>query len=436
MRPSPFGRATNMAPPMVVVLVAMSATFAQTTTADGDRALVRLTLMIGGEIRGKLLDSTDQVIVLEVDGFPYALAYTQLESSSALQTKRKMLIRTRGGLDRLQASDHLALGSLALQHDRHERARRAFAKAARLDATLKMAGDRLMREFRGRRRDVAAPTENESTERAGTDRDRIIAGYKAIGERLREQVGGHLTLVETPHFLIWTDWAKAEHADLRIWCEAMYTELAARFAVSDNTPVFPGKCPIYCLRSRKRFRKVARLLDDYEATGALGYTSSSDNGHVHVVVCRQGGSTAGRDNFAGTLIHEGVHAFLHRYRTGRHIPAWINEGLADFVAEAVLGDRCPNAETAEATARAVVRGGYGIAELFVDEGMLEARYYPVAHSLVAFMIARDRQAFIGLIDDIKLGASPDSALKQRYDLTALELEAGWRQAVRSAQPGT
>ena len=84
----------------------------------------------------------------------------------------------------------------------------------------------------------------------------------------------------------------------------------------------------------------------------------------------------------------------------------------------------------------MVRGGYGIAELFADEGMLEARYYPMAHSLVRFLIDRDRQAFIGLIDDIKLGASPDSALRQRYDLTATKLEARWRHAVRSALPGT
>lgn len=434
MRPSPFGRAWNTAQSIVLILVAVSATIAQ-TPSDGDHSFVRLTLMTGGEIRGKLLDSTHQVIVLEVDGFPYALAYTQLATDSALQTKMKMLIRSRGELDLLRASDHLAFGALALQHDRSERARRAFAKAVRLDATIKTASERLMREFRNRRRNVSAPTENESTEGAGAERDRIIAGYKKVGERLREKVGRDLILVETPHFLIWTDWAKAEHADLRNWCEAMYTELAVRFAVPDDTPVFPGKCPIFCLRSRKRFRKVARLLDDYEATGALGYTSSSDNGHVHVVVCRQGGSPAGRDNFASALIHEGVHAFLHRYRTGRHIPAWINEGVANSVAEAVLGDRCPNAETADASARAVVRGSYDIAELFAAAGMLEARYYPVAHSLVAFLIARDRQAFIRLIDDIKLGAPPDSALKQRYDLTARELEAAWRQAIRSTQAG-
>ncbi len=342
-----------------------------------------------------------------------------------------------------------------MRHGRYAIARRDLARAGRRDPQYRESGRRALSDFRVSRRlgqpiskpdgaGVAAPQVNEDNAAAigfaappevrdsntvQTDpsrRARIIEGYKDVGRRIGERVGRDLVLLETPHFLIWTDWLRSEHADLRRWCEDMYTTLAKRFCLSTDGCVFAGKCPLFALRSRKRFQAVAELLDGYEAGGALGYTSSHTNGHVHVVIYRHGGSPAARDAFASTLVHEGTHAFLHRYRSTRHIPSWINEGLADFVAQSVLGDQCSNRDAADAVAAEIVAGEHSIAPVFASNGALDARYYPVAHSLVSFLIEREPAAFISVIDDLKDGAPVAEALMGRYHLTLQGLEQAWR----------
>lgn len=427
---------------------------------DAARPEIRLTMITGAEVTGPLISFSNELVVLEVDGFPSAIGFDSIETDSACRISFELHTRLRGGRDRLTAADHYALGLFTLRRNRYALARRRFAQAGRLDASYRQRSDDALAAHRRSRRQAAQvpglePDDNEAallagsaslrSESAGPDeastgvpgsdieraRPRIIAGYKSVGERIREQVGGDLVLLETPHFLIWTDWAKAEHDALRSWCEAMYTVVSRRFGMPPQANVFPGKCPVFCMRSKKRFRKVARLLDDYDATDALGYTSSSSNGHVHVVVRRQGGSIAGRDAFAATLIHETTHAFLHRYRTYKRVAPWLNEGLANFVAETVLGERCSNAETAAAAARAIVDGGHSIEAIFSNDDALDARYYPVAHSLVAFLIERDAEAFARLIDDIKLGQPVEDALERQYHMNLPALDAEWRRAHRT-----
>lgn len=424
--------------------------------SGGDRDVsLDIRLNTGGRVGGVLLGGDADVVLLECDGFPCAFGYDQLLADSAHRTRLAVLSRQRGARDRLTAADHYELGLLALRHRRPAYARRDFAAATRLDESYRGRGAAALDAFRGgcsppgggvtakpalsfdgdtsstdiTFSPVASSGGGEDAERAAR-RAAIVAGYKRVGADIRAQVGSDLVLRETAHFLIWTDWARAEHEALSAWCEGMYASLARRFGVAGRASIFEGKCPVFCLRSRKRFAEVAGLLDGYDVSGALGYTRSDDNGHVHVVVCRQGGSCAARDAFAATLIHEGTHAFLHRYGSSHRLPMWVNEGLANYVADGVLGDRCPNDHAAAATARAVVRGGYDIGPVFAADAMLDARYYAVAHSLVALLIDRDAAGFVGMIDDLKAGATVGSALLERYGLTLETLERAWREAHR------
>ncbi len=441
---------------VVLVMISAAASWA------GERPpspVLQFHLITGGQIIGRMLSATDRSVVVDCDGFPCAFTYDRMLPDSACRTKFFVLSWTRGGRERLTAADHHALGLLALRHNRYTLAKRNFTAAARIDSTHRLLGDRALTEHRRRRRGDASATDDEPKEPvhsafAGdrgpaldfslpadlTDpalqeldesrRNRIINAYKKVGRELRERVGSDLVLLETPHFLIWTDWAKAEHSHLRAWCEQMYESLIARFSLPPDAPVFAGKCPVFCLRSRKRFRTVAHLLDDYDVTGALGYTSSDGNGHVHVVVCRQGGSDAARDAFAATLVHEGAHAFLHRYLTTRPLPPWINEGLAELVADAVLGQRCPSREAADAVAREIRRRDLSIQPLFADDHALEARWYPVAHSLVAFLLERDSARFVRWISSLKAGADAETALHEEFRLTFDDLERAWISAPR------
>lgn len=406
---------------------------------EGQR--ISVVMNYGGQLHGQLISEDGTVLVIEIDGLPCAVAYDQLESQSAFSTMRNLMIQRRGNAEALTAEDHYRLGVLLLGRNNHGKARREFRLARMQNDSYREKCDAAMARYKKDRhgtalkRDERPDEANESTVKPPSfvgstiDDDRrkkIIEGYKRVGEQVREKVGADMVLVETEHFLIWTDWAKAEHSHLAVWCEAMYDELSSIFGVPEDRHVFPGKCLVFCLRSQSRFLKAAKILDNYNAINALGYTSTDPNGHTHVVVFRQGGSPVGRDAFASTLVHEGVHAFVHLYRGQGRIPTWLNEGLANVVAEEVLDDRCPNAETATAAALAFVRRDLPLSMIMAEDGMLDPRVYPLAHSLVAFLMDQKSGAFSGLIDDIKASMSMEQALKKRYDWSLEQFDRAWR----------
>jgi len=265
-------------------------------------------------------------------------------------------------------------------------------------------------------------------------RTRVMEAYRTFGEKVREVMGKDVALVETDHFLIWTDWEKKYRDRLTGWTEAMYAALGEQFNLKATDEVFLAKCPVYCWRSKARFQKFARYFDGYDGSNAVGYTRSIEkNGHVHVVLLRQGQTEPDFDRFASTLVHEGSHAFLHRLYSTRLIPHWVNEGYAELIAERVLGEHCDAAEKAALLARQYVRYDWPLAGMLESTAPIEVYEYPLAHSLVAHLESLGRQRFAGFIRSLKEGRTTAEALGANYDGMSLEgLEASWRAATRAA----
>ena len=130
-----------------------------------------------------------------------------------------------------------------------------------------------------------------------------------------------------------------------------------------------------------------------------------------------------------SFFHEGFHQFMHRYVP--RAPIWLNEGLADYVAEQVLGERSTTGEQALAMAKYFVIKHKPIDKLFTFTESPPGEYYPIAHSVVIFLIRRDHDAFVRMINDIKKGSTLEQALAKHYKgMTLKSLELAWRGAVR------
>jgi len=213
----------------------------------------------------------------------------------------------------------------------------------------------------------------------------------------------------------------------------MYAALVERFDLQATDEVFLAKCPVFCWRSKARFQKFARYFDGYEGSSAVGYARSIEkNGHVHVVLVRQGRSEADFDRFACTLVHEGSHAFMHRLYSTRLIPHWVNEGYAELTAERVLGERCETAEKAALLARQFVRYDWPLGGMLESVAAIEVHEYPLAHSLVAHLEGLGRPRFAGFVRSLKEGRTTAEALAANYDgMTLAQLEQSWRSAIRS-----
>jgi hypothetical protein len=254
--------------------------------------------------------------------------------------------------------------------------------------------------------------------------------YLQFGTKVQEVLGKDVSLLESEHFLVWTDWEKRYHARLPAWCEAMYDALRRQFDLRPDELVFPAKCPVFCFRSKARFRKFARYFDAYDGVSSVGYTRSVErHGHVHVVLLRQGKTELDFDAFACTLVHEGTHAFVHRLYTHRLIPHWVNEGLAELMAERVLGDRCDAGETARLLAKQYARYDWPLSGFFESPSAVDVHQYPLAHSVVAYLESLGEPKFASFVRSLKEGRSTPEALSEVYGLTFAELERDWKSAI-------
>lgn len=414
-----------------------------------------LRLRTGGGLSGPVVDSSDHGLVVVHDHTPHVFAWTELEPDSAYETKGALLALARGGKDRMAAEDYFRLGLFAYRHGLADRAGNCFGRATRLDATYRSRVKSAVAEWKPHddarvgldavTDDGAALVENDPvidppSEFLGTGiapgpllgrRDEVRHAYDTFGAKVKEVMGQGVTLIETDHFLIWTDWRR-DRDRLGPWCEAMYAALCEQFGLDPADDIFLAKCPIYCWRSKARFQRFARHFDGFKGTGAIGYTRSiAENGHVHVVLLRQGNSPADLDCFACTLVHEGTHAFLHRLHSSALIPHWVNEGYADLVAERVLGDRCPAGENAALLAKQIVRFDWPLGDLLSRTEPIEVHQYPIAHSVVAFLEGKGRDRFAGFIRSLKEGQGIETALDEHYGMATVDrLEKQWRRSVR------
>lgn len=451
--------------------------------AQPNTVSVDLKLRTGGGISGLVVEHDHHGLVVVRDQRPYAFAWNEIEPGKAYVAWRKVLVLERGGDERLSAQDFFDIGRFALRVGRNDLAADEFARARRLDRSFEPRIRRAFDDFRERqsklratpsaRFDEVSPREpdvagngvdaavrdsgrEESESPALVDRTQAIAltpaiadggnlpasseetrtnvmiAYRTFGAKVEEVLGKDVVLVETDHFLIWTDWDKRERLRLVEWSEAMYAALCEQFGLGRSGEVFLAKCPMFCWRNKASFRKFARYFDGYSGDDAVGYTRSIEkSGHVHVVLVRQGNSPDDLDRFASTLVHEGTHAFLHRLHSTRLIPHWVNEGFANVLAERVLGDRCNNAESAALLARPYVRYDWPIGDFLRDAGPIAVEQYPLAHSVVGYLLSLGSERFAGLIRGLKDGRSISEALAANYDGLSLEgLEAAWRDSIR------
>lgn len=433
---------------------------------------VNLKLTTGGAMSGPVVDHDETGIVLvqgQAPARPFVFAWEEVEPASAILAKRQLLALKRGGRESLLAEDHYHLGLFALSRNRIPAARAAFRKAVQLDesyaARTKAALDGHRAESQRRDDHRLSPGREkppriddeprpdlpsliESGTRRGDNsskpvedredvRNRVRAVYDTFALTVRDVMGKDVERIETDHFLIFTDWRERDRQKLAAWFEAMYSALCEKFACEAGEDIFLAKCPVFCWASKAKFWKFARLFDGFEDKNAIGYTRSIESsGHVHMVLCLGGRSEADFDRFTYTLVHEGTHAFIHRFHSNRLIPHWVNEGYAELMAEQILGDRCPAGEKADLLAKQFERYDWPLGNLLHHAGPIEIQQYPIAASIVTYLDSLGPEQFAGFVRSIKNGQALPQALADNYaGMSVAELEARWRGWVRERNAG-
>lgn len=416
--------------------------------AQVERPTVTIQLRAGGSVTGQIVDHDEHAMLLLRGTTPFVFSWRELELPSVLAARSALLDAKHAGKP-WTADDHFDLGQFALRFDRNDVADDYFRNAARLDRRFEPRIRQAWDEFRKRREsqrsdplefldDTATEPPSDTPSSAPLDipptetRDQLDAAYRTFGAKVRELLGRDIVLVESDHFLIWTDWELKQRPRLSTWAEAMYAALCKQFELGATDAVFPAKCPMFCFRSKARFRKFAKTFDGYDGVDAVGYTRGIErHGHVHVVLVRPGTTPADLDRFACTLVHEGTHAFLHRLYSHQLLPPWVNEGMAELTVESVLPDRCDTGETAALLARGFAANGWELGNFITGSDAVEVQQYPLAHSLIAYLQSRGPKGLPAFIRSLKQGRTVTQALAEAFDgLTPNELDRAWRASNR------
>ncbi len=387
---------------------------------------VALRVAPGESIRGPLLRYDHHTLTVKTSKSERTMRWTDLVPGKAVSLRTQLI-------DKSKAKDWLALGEFAWALGVKEPAKNAFANATKMEPKLAGAVDRAQNQDAGWAIKGSDKTGGVAKYQKPTPAEdaAAIAGAKEDAAKVEAQLKVRFKELQTAHFLIFTDWDPREYDFLKQNLENAYSAVSKQFELPVNQNIFLGKLPVYMFIHQKDFMDAAEQIDQFPLTKTVaGYYCGREDGTGHMRMWKpdtQGGRNTREAEmlWAYVLTHEFTHAFVARYRTNRHIPTWLNEGIAEVIASSTF----PSARTGiYRTAREMADKG-SIKSVF-EEGLKKGEWYPVMRTLTETMLKQDRAAFLKMFDDIKEGQNEWDALKTNFGWSQDDLERAWREHIR------
>lgn len=251
------------------------------------------------------------------------------------------------------------------------------------------------------------------------DQEKYVAEQKEFLEKTKTTMNLPLQLVETKYFLFYTDIAPNSVGVYIAYLDSMYENLTKAFNFPQGKNIWRGKCPVVAFQNESDYRRFeSQVMNAPGSETTQGRCHNYSDGRV-VMSCFKGDDEA---FFAVILVHETSHGFIHRYKTSIHIPPWINEGIADWVAGTVVGKHDDEVRRRQFDAVDRIRTSGTLGGSFYTDGAdLERWQYGTASSLVEILLRIDGKKYRKLIDNVKEGMPSEEALRDAYGFGFVEL---------------
>jgi len=264
----------------------------------------------------------------------------------------------------------------------------------------------------------------------------IVAQQKMRLDEVNKRLTAGMRLVETPHYIVFSDADDAMTGLFVKWCEALYSNLCRHFSIGPKEKTWDGKCILLVFNSRALFLQYAKTFDGNDASRAGAYfawerRSPNEPQLVHICIPLD---TRDPKRLQELFAHEGTHAFFQLYRRVVDLPLWLHEGLAEFMT--VVNDKSLVAQKQQWSVR-IAREGTPIRPILeVPSGQGFASYpaYSVSYTLVDFLLTAGRSKFKKFVDLVKDGKPQEEALQEAYGFGLAELERRWYVFVQEYLP--
>ncbi len=254
-----------------------------------------------------------------------------------------------------------------------------------------------------------------------------VAEQKKYLEKISRYFSGlNMQLQETRHFLFLSVFTPAQAAVYTPYLDSMHEELCKAYGIKNRDKVWKGKVPVIVFGRSDQFMEFEKVFFNNPAVPqqAQGLAHMDSTGKVSI------SCWCGTDPyyFGGVLVHETTHGFNHRYKSPQRLPSWLDEGVADWAAIAVVrGNRGARNRVRDALIQAKKQGNLG-GDFFTAE-QINGWQYGLAAGMTDFLLKTNSKAFRELLDGIKSGKKWEDALQESYGVTPAELTAQFGMSV-------
>jgi hypothetical protein len=315
------------------------------------------------------------------------------------------------------------LGDLLIRHrDGETLAKKAFDQALTLDVNLAEAIERSLagQSPDGTPRFVGTADPEMWGELSEETMHQGVETLHAFAKRTQQELGIELSLYQSERFILLTDMDEERIGPLSKKLVITYRATAELLGEDPDGNIFLGKCLIILFDQRVDYIRFQDKLHDTDARGTGGLCHGFGNGHVHLAAFDR--NNARQTNHV--VVHELVHAFLHRYQGPRPLDDWLNEGLAEYIAHQI---EPPPGQNIYLKSRLALEGKRGLGDGFFGDENLQAWQYDIAGALTGYLMERSDKAYPKLLKAIKKGTPTDKALESIYRMSPAKLTLRFKQ---------
>jgi hypothetical protein len=250
-----------------------------------------------------------------------------------------------------------------------------------------------------------------------------IQNARDFADEVARTLGVRLAEVETEHFLYFTNVPPQQTFHSPRLLDQMYDKACELYGVPRGARLFKGKASVFMFANQQQLKAYTQHFGG--PAWAAGFCQTLGDGSVRIVMYQN----PDRGYTIHTMLHETAHGVNWRYRSPVPLPPWLEEGIAEWVAANTTG----NFRYVRANRRVAadhVRNAWQLGDaLFEPPGIQQQWEYGLAYAMVDHLIARDRRAFVELVDRIKDGEDWEDALHNTFRLRSNELLARIGQSI-------
>ena len=251
-----------------------------------------------------------------------------------------------------------------------------------------------------------------------------IDNNKKMMEEIGKMVPG-MQYAETANFMVYTNIPVVQMQPYVASLDAMYEMMCKMYRLPKDAKVFRGKALIVAFLNESEFQKFELQFFQRDSGGAYGVCHSSSDGTV-IVGCYRGNNPNG---FGAMLVHETSHGFIHRYKTGVRLPSWLNEGMADYIAQALVPASNSTRLKQKASLDQMRQTRNLGADYFTLSRNINFDQYGIASSMTDFLLRTNTDAYIKLIESLKEGVPFEEALADTFNATPAQLTTAYGTAL-------